>query len=56
MSLRACDRHGVFGELGADAQGFLVVERAVLEDSYRDFVDEKERGYNLGFRCARSKG
>jgi formylglycine-generating enzyme required for sulfatase activity len=27
-----------------------------LRSSYRDFVDENERGYNLGFRCARSGG
>ena len=27
-----------------------------LRSSYRDFVGEKEAGYNLGFRCARSKG
>jgi formylglycine-generating enzyme required for sulfatase activity len=27
-----------------------------LRSSYRDFVGETERGYNLGFRCARSKG
>ncbi len=26
-----------------------------LRSSYRDFVGESERGYNLGFRCARSK-
>jgi formylglycine-generating enzyme required for sulfatase activity len=26
-----------------------------LRSSYRDFVEENERGYNLGFRCARSK-
>jgi formylglycine-generating enzyme required for sulfatase activity len=27
-----------------------------LRSSYRDFVGENEVGYNLGFRCARSKG
>jgi formylglycine-generating enzyme required for sulfatase activity len=32
-----------------------MTQQVWLRSSYRDFVGENESGYNLGFRCARSK-
>ena len=31
-----------------------MTDPSLLRSSYRDWVLEKDRGFNLGFRCARS--